>query len=111
MGLWTYRAIITSVTDGDSCRARIDLGFGIYKSGEALRLAGINAPEMRGETLEAGRAARDALRLRVLGKLVTIKTRKDAQEKYGRYLAAIWDEQGCVNDWMVEADYAVRYMV
>ncbi len=111
MGLYEYRAIITSVYDADSCRARLDLGFGIYKADEALRLAGINAPEMRGDTLDLARAARDALRLRVLGKLVTIRTHKDAQEKYGRYLAEIWDEAGSVNAWLVEAGYAVPYMV
>lgn len=118
--LYEYAATIDSVYDGDTVRANIDLGFGVWKLSESMRLLGINAPEMWGDTHDAAVAARDALRIRVADKLLWIRTVKpsvvsvpaiDKREKYGRFLATIWDVDGNVNDWLVEQGYAVRYMV
>lgn len=118
--LYEYRAIVDSIYDGDTVRCSIDLGFGIWRRDEPLRLLGINAPEVRGEKREAGIASRDALRTRILGKLVWLRTVRptvenfpgqDMRDKYGRYLATIWDEEGDVNAWMVEQGHAVSYMV
>ena len=56
-----------------------------------VRLAGIDAAEMRGggpEEKVAAVAARDALREQVLGKIVTIVPTGE-QEKYGRLLASV----------------------
>ena len=33
----------------------------------------------------------------------------DMRDKYGRYLAELWDEAGSINAWMVEAGHAVAY--
>lgn len=87
--MYKYRATITEVYDGDTVTAEIDLGFNI-KFTEKLRLYGINAPELRGETKSDGEKSRDYLRAMILGKVVEIETIKDKKEKYGRYLAKIW---------------------
>ncbi len=118
MTLWEYRAQVVSVYDGDTVRADIDLGFGIWRRDEPLRLLGINAPEVRGAERDAGLRSRDALRDRVLGRVVWLRTVKpradlfpaqDMRDKYGRYLATIWNEAGDVNAWMIEAGFAPRY--
>lgn len=57
--LWTYRARVQSVTDGDTIRIFIDLGFHCFHI-EALRLAGVDTPELfSGTNREAGKAAKD----------------------------------------------------
>jgi micrococcal nuclease len=44
--LWYYRCKITRVIDGDTVEAQVDCGFG-NKRTERLRLAGVDAPELR----------------------------------------------------------------
>ncbi len=118
--LWEYRAKVVSVYDGDTCRVDIDLGFGIWRRDEPLRLLGIDAPEVRGAERLAGLIARDALSQRVLEKVIYIRTVKptsdkfpghDMREKYGRYLATLIDNEGNVNDWMVQQGYATVWVV
>lgn len=106
--MYTYTATIVAVYDGDTVRADIDLGFSIHTHSVQLRLYGIDAPEMRGETAEAGLLARDALRSMILNKQVTITTFKDRQEKYGRYLADMDFNGVNINQWLVENEFAVR---
>jgi micrococcal nuclease len=60
--LYHYRAVIAEVYDGDTVTADVDLGFSVWLRGERLRLARINAPEVRGDEKESGLAARDFLR-------------------------------------------------
>jgi len=109
--LYHYKALITSVYDGDTVTATVDLGLFIKKEKVKIRLYGINAPELRGETLKQGRESRDFLRSLVLNQKVVIQTIKDGKGKYGRYLANIWlDISGdmvCINDYIVENDLAV----
>lgn len=105
---------IKSIYDGDTFIGRVDVGFGVIKE-EKFRLAYINAPELRGETYEAGKASRDWLRNRIqeaydANKLILIKTIKDSKEKYGRYLADIWIDDISVNKQMVELGLAVSFM-
>ena len=110
--LYHYSAIVRSVYDGDTCTVDIDLGLHSWVHGERLRLIRINAPELRGETREAGIQSRDFLRSLIEGKSVVLETFKDQKEKYGRYLAEIWiqDAEGKwinVNDQMVDHGYAI----
>jgi len=110
-----YRAHIVSVYDGDTCRADIDLGFGIWKKKETLRLHRINAPEIRGASKEAGRQSRDYLRQLILDKDIMLQTVQDSTGKYGRYLAEIWlhdvadNHWQNVNDLLVENGFAVYH--
>ncbi len=109
--LYHYRALITSAYDGDTVTAEIDLGLKTMVKGEKLRLHRINAPEMRGEDKVAGKASRDWLRSRILGKAVIIETFKDKRGKYGRYIAEIWlpedDGYTNINDELVAQGHAV----
>ena len=73
MELYTYKAIVSDVYDGDSCTVDIDLGFGIWARGVKLRLANIDTPELRGENREQGKQVRDYVRNLILNKQVVVK--------------------------------------
>lgn len=106
---YVYKAEITEVYDGDTCTAIVDLGMNV-RIKVKLRLSGINAPEVRGADKLGGIKSRDYLRSLILHRDVMIKTYKDKTEKYGRWLADIWVDNIFVNESMVEAGHAVRYM-
>lgn len=108
-GLYAYPAEIVRVIDGDTVEADIDLGFSTWRRGERLRLDGVDAPEIRGATREAGLAAAAALRARIEGRALVICTLRDRTEKYGRYLVRIFDGTELVNDWLIEAGYATPW--
>ena len=112
--MYTYNAKVIRVIDGDSCVVSVDLGFRINYEIK-LRLAGISAPEVRGPERPEGLKSRDFLRSLILGKEVQVRTMKDSQEKYGRYLADIYllgiklPDNNCVNSLMVEHGFAKVY--
>lgn len=111
MNVYEYRATIVRVIDGDTVAAIVDLGFHVSME-MRLRLAGINAPEMRGEEKQKGQEAKSYLEATLdfvtggTGK-VTIHTRKDSADKYGRYLATIFVGRTNLNERMIEAGHAV----
>ncbi len=111
--LYFYRAIVVSVYDGDTCRVDLDLGFGIWKKREKIRLARMNAPELKGSTLTAGRQSRDTLRHFILNQHIILETIKDRKGKYGRYLGEIWLKKNGqwlnINDEMVKLGMAKKY--
>jgi len=111
--LYYYLANVVSVYDGDTIRADIDLGLSTWVKNEKIRLARINAPELRGAEREAGLKARDFLRELILEKDVMLQTIKDKKGKHGRYLAEIWLERDGewinVNDLMVEVGHAAYH--
>ena len=101
-----YHAKVISVYDGDTCKVDIDLGMGIWKRRETLRLHRINTPELRGEERQQGLVSRDRLRELIDGKVILLETVKDKKGKYGRYLAEVWlaTEDGSwknINDQLV----------
>jgi micrococcal nuclease len=107
---YSYRARVRSVYDGDTIRVDVDLGFGIWAQDTALRLLGLNAPEVRGSEREAGLAVRDALLRRIpVGSEIMIVTKKDKTEKYGRMLATLWHDGENLNDWLLAEGHAVPY--
>lgn len=89
--MYEYRAIVTKIYDGDTITVDLDLGFGIWKKKQSLRLGRINAAELRGEERELGLKVRDTLREWLpLGSEVYVVTNKDKTGKYGRYIAEIY---------------------
>lgn len=109
--LYTYKAIIVSVYDGDTVTVDIDLGLHTWIKGEKIRLNRINAPELRGKERPHGIESRDFLRSLISDKEVVIQTIKDKKGKYGRYLGEIWlkqknDKYVNVNDIMVKEGFA-----
>ena len=105
--MYTYKATVTSVYDGDTFNATVDLGFNISIN-ETFRLFGLNAPEVRGTEKELGKISRDRLRERILNKEITIRTYKDSKEKYGRYLAEIFIGEESINEWLIVEKLAER---
>lgn len=114
---YCYKAKIVRVYDGDTIFVEIrkDVGFGIEiilkgsnGKGEALRLFGINSPELRGKSKEAGIRSRDALRKMLpIGTEIEIQTVKGHKRgKFGRYLATAYLNGKSINDWMVTNGYA-----
>ena len=104
--LFTYKAIIRKVYDGDTVTADIDLGFHTWLTGEKLRLYRINAPEIRGPERPQGLVSRDWLREKLLTREVLIHTIKDRKGKFGRYLVEIFLDGENINDALVKAGMA-----
>ena len=98
--------------DGDTIEVTIDLGCKVFKV-ERVRLAGINAPELYGANSEAGKAARDWLFMQLhMANVVTVTTSKGAfYDKYGRYLATVYADDRNMNEALIAAGHAVRYIM
>jgi micrococcal nuclease len=107
--MYEYRATVTKVYDGDTITVDFDLGFGIILKKQTIRLFGINTPEVRGAEKSDGIISRDALRQRILGKQVIIKTSKDKKGKYGRWLGEVFVEDENINQWLISEGYAKEY--
>lgn len=109
--MYEYKATVVSIYDGDTVKMDVDLGFYTHLSRRSFRLAGIDAPELI-KGLTEGIEARDYLRSLIpIGSIVTIKTIKDRQEKYGRWLAYIINDADVnVNNEMLRSNHAVPFM-
>jgi len=112
--MYTYRVKeIVKIYDGDTIQVILDLGFGIYKH-ETIRLLGIDTPELRGDEYESGIISRDYLRERLylayeMNKEIFIKTTKDKQGKYGRYLGVVFVEETDINEELLSLGLAEVY--
>lgn len=84
--MYTYAAKLLRVIDGDTAEFDIDLGFDLHYIAK-VRLAGINAPEMK---TAAGPAAKARLTELLTGTLVIKTTLNKEFEKYGRVLGVIY---------------------
>ena len=109
--LYKYRAVVNYVYDGDTITCNIDLGLNCWVHNEKLRLARINAPELRGDERPAGLSSRDYLAEMISGKEIYIQTEKDKKGKFGRYIAEVWLETTPnlwlnINDHLVEQGFA-----
>jgi micrococcal nuclease len=88
-----YQAKIVEVVDGDTFDLMIDLGFNNFTK-QRMRLYGIDAPEMR---TQAGKDLAWNLSLQYPGSLPVIVQSVEApkskqfRDKYGRFLAIIYD--------------------
>jgi micrococcal nuclease len=102
------KAKVLRIVDGDTIHVNIDLGLSITIE-TALRLAGINAPEVVGATKADGLAATAWLASKIpVGSDITVKTEKP-KDKYGRYLAWVYAPgfEDSVNIEMFRAGFAV----
>ena len=105
--MFTYQAKLIEVIDGDTVDLLIDLGFGVHVQ-ERCRLYGIDAPEMPTESGKAAKAHLESLIGAATGELF-VATRKmtrkpkERTDKYGRYLAVLYDGGGNV-DMFIHGD-------
>ena len=93
-------AVIASCNDGDTCTTT---------TGEKVRLACIDTPELRGKRAEPmpAKAARDHLRGLVVGKKVGI--RRITEDRYGRTVAELFVGARNVQREMVVIGHAEVY--
>ena len=93
-------AVIASCYDGDTCTTT---------TGERVRLACIDTPELRGKSAEPvpARAARHHLRGLVVGKTVGI--RRITKDRYGRTVAELFLGETNVQQEMVASGHAEIY--
>jgi micrococcal nuclease len=93
--IYIYKASLIRVVDGDTVELVIDQGFSDFTE-QKMRLYGIDSPEMR---TNAGKALTNALRSQYPeGSKLAVQSiegpkKKQFQDKYGRYLAIIYDEK------------------
>lgn len=111
---YLYRAEVVRVVDGDTIDVDIDLGFYVWIRKQRIRLLDIDAPEVRGESKEAGLAASEYLKGLIDGKTVIIRTAKgkdgaDRDDSFGRWLATIFLDGLDVNQEMMRTGHAVPY--
>ncbi len=105
--MYQYRATVVRVVDGDTVDLAVDLGFRVTFT-DRFRLYGIDAPEIRYPTYDAGKAAWLWLtELLPPGTAVTVDTYKQATDKYGRWLATLHLGAVDVNAALVTAGHAV----
>jgi endonuclease YncB( thermonuclease family) len=102
--LWTYRATIDRVVDGDTVDVLADLGFGVGIK-VRLRLDRIDAPEMN--TPEGKRVKQLLMDALPKGTACLISTAKG--DKYGRWVAELLVGQVNINDWLLDAGLAKLY--
>ena len=102
--MYTYKAKVLSVTDGDTMVVEINLGFNI-KHELKIRLSRINTPEVYGIKKESPEYQKGLLAsqftknfIASTNNIVMVTTFKDAQEKYGRFLAEVWATEGVNKD-------------
>ena len=89
--LYTYKAYVLDVIDGDSVKVDFRLGFGDRK-GETIRLNHIDCPEI--DTPE-GKAAKRVVESWLAGcEFITIKSVRTRKEKWGRYLGDVFFTPG-----------------
>ena len=110
--MYTYKATVKSIYDGDTIRVDIDLGFGIIFKDQALRLLGIDTPEVRGEERSQGLISKKFVEERIpAGSVIKIITERDRKEKFGRYLATVFygEDSKNLNEELLQNGMAKLY--
>ena len=114
--MWTYRAKVIKVVDGDTVDVDIDLGFGIWQKNERVRIMGIDTPESRTRNKiekKFGLASKEYLKS-LLGKESVLQTTinkkgVDMKGKFGRVLGDFLIKDKAVSKIMCETGHAVAY--
>lgn len=112
--IWAYRARLVRVIDGDTLDLVIDAGFRSTRE-ERVRLLGVNTPEVKGATRQAGVAARtfveDWLSRVAEGDEWPLIVQTHKGDAFGRYLARLWrrSDGACLNDTLLMAGHAVVF--
>ncbi len=106
--LWTYRASLVRVVDGDTVIMRLDMGFRVSCE-QSLRLVGVNAPELFSGTNRVAGALAKADCEKWLWEHqhqdvqwpYIVRTEKD-RTTFGRYLGYVYDLNGkSLNDYLI----------
>ena len=111
---YLYRAVVVRVVDGDTIDVDIDLGFYVWIKKQRIRLFGIDAPEVTGETRQEGLAATEHLKSLIEGESIILRTVKgadggDRDDSFGRWLGTVYHGDIDVNAEMIRSGYAKPY--
>ena len=108
--MYEYGCKIVRVIDGDTVEAEIDLGFDVWLK-SPVRLYGINAPELKGVTLEAATQSKNFLTdyLFTLPGKTVLQTHGKDKDKYGRVLGTLLKDGKNVSEVMLTEGFAVVY--
>ena len=111
--MFTYNCRIARIVDGDTLDVDIDLGFGIWKTNERIRLWQIDTPECRTKDKEEkkyGLIAKNFVEEHLpVGKIFELQTLE--KDKFGRYLGAVFVRNRLsINDMLLKANLAVKYV-
>ena len=107
--MYKYKAKVVRWVDGDTLLCLINLGFYTHKE-ERLRLARIDAPELRGSDKERGKEVqRNVTERYPVGTELYVKTKK--LDNYGRFIAELFFGDESVNQWLIDSGNAkeVKY--
>ena len=113
--MYTYRAKVVHIVDGDTVDLDIDLGFSVWLRKTRIRLLGIDTPECRTRDLEEkvyGMMAKDFVKDSIpVGTEVIVKTVLDNEGKFGRVLGEVFmlNNETSLNEQLLEAHLAVPY--
>ena len=106
----TYGKVI-KVYDGDTITIAGKLPYPespVYRI--AVRLNGIDTPEIKGQTQkdnDLAKQIRNTLHDKIFDKIVELKN--TSSEKYGRLLADVYLDGICINEWLIDQGFAVKY--
>lgn len=97
------------VVDGDTLLCRIVCPCCRIESEQRIRLARINAPELKGEHAAAGRLAKTRLKFLCEGKQIKVCVKIAWPDRYGRVIAEVWCETENMSDTLLNEALAVPY--
>ena len=109
--MYTYKAKLDRVIDGDTIDANINLGFDITIH-KRIRLTGIDTPESRTRDLEEkarGLAAKDFVVKMLKNHNNQFILHSQGVGKYGRCLGEIFLGDENLNDLLITEGHAVEY--
>lgn len=111
--LYSYRAKIVKVIDGDTCILNIDLGFRVFVE-LSCRLAHIDTPELHSPDdvlrARASKAKQKLIELTVNPAIIIKSFKPFKSDKYGRFLVEIINSDGVnVNQLLLDSGFAVPY--
>lgn len=109
--MFTYKAKVVRVVDGDTVDALVDLGFDIHKK-IRIRMVGINTPESRTRDLEEkklGLAAKARLKEILKENKNKFTLESQGVGKYGRCLGILHIGETNVNQQLIKEGHAVEY--
>jgi micrococcal nuclease len=119
VNLYDYQADVRRVVDGDTYDFEVDLGFHV-KTAIRVRMVGVDTHETYGVSKDTEEYERGMEEKRFVedwfdaAEDVIIRTEKDGQGKYGRWLARVYDgdpadkKTECLNARLIE-EFDVAY--
>jgi len=99
-----YFVSVVKVVDGDTLDLAIDVGFGVTVT-HRFRLLGVDAPEVRGPSRQAGLESKRQLTVLVKDGIKSAISHK--VDKFGRYIVVLFDaDSRNINRTLVEGGFA-----